>query len=616
MATFLSAPSGAGSRANQSERRFADRLAQFLEDDYFCWYDVPVGPQHQHPDFLILNPRRGILILEVKDWKLDQIREVSPTSFTMDFGAGLKVKANPLEQARHYAHAVTRVLERDQQLLNGPESPHVGRLCFPYGYGVVLASITRRQLESRFESLDELERVLPGRLIICKDEMTESVDAEEFQKRLWDMFTVRFPALLTQPQVDRIRWHLFPEIRITQGTLSLGRSVGGGDPALDALHVMDLHQEAVARGLGDGHRVIHGVAGSGKTLILAYRAQYLARALNKPILVLVFNKALASWLQQQMVEKDLTDRVTVRNFHAWCYDLLSLFHVPKPEDGPDFPGRMVDAVIRAVDRGQIPRAQYGALLIDEGHDFEPDWLKLAVQMLDPESNSFLLLYDDAQSIYGKRKSAGFSFRSLGISASGRTRILKRNYRNTVEILNCAREFARDVLEAVDADDDSIPSLIPESGERKGPQPKFCELASLRQEAQLIATEVKRLHDRGTQWREIGVFYPVKFVGETIMESLAAAAIPVEWLKDAKAKQFNPMADSVKLMTAQSSKGLQYRAVIVAGAGYLPYRSDSELEDSKVMYVALTRATHELIVTTSKSSRISERLKALCAPLAA
>jgi hypothetical protein len=28
-----------------------------------------------------------------------------------------------------------------------------------------------------------------------------------------------------------------------------------------------------------------------------------------------------------------------------------------------------------VDRGQIPRGQYGAVLIDEGHDFSPDWRK-------------------------------------------------------------------------------------------------------------------------------------------------------------------------------------------------------------------------------------------------
>ena len=42
---------------------------------------------------------------------------------------------------------------------------------------------------------------------------------------------------------------------------------------------MDLQQEQLARSMGEGHRVIHGVAGSGKTMILGYRAQYLAQAL-------------------------------------------------------------------------------------------------------------------------------------------------------------------------------------------------------------------------------------------------------------------------------------------------------------------------------------------------
>jgi hypothetical protein len=39
--------------------------------------------------------------------------------------------------------------------------------------------------------------------------------------------------------------------------------------------IMDMEQEKLARNMGDGHRIIHGVAGSGKTLILAYRAMYL-----------------------------------------------------------------------------------------------------------------------------------------------------------------------------------------------------------------------------------------------------------------------------------------------------------------------------------------------------
>lgn len=611
MATFLSSPKNAATRATPGERRVAERLEQFLEDDYLCWYDVPVGPQHQHPDFVVLHPGRGILVLEVKDWKIDQIREVNPKSFTMDFGRGHETKVNPVEQARAYAHVVADILKRDRQLLHSPDSPYAGHLCFPWGYGVILTNITRNQFESQ-----ELHNVLPQHLVICKDEMTNSADPEHFQKRLWDMFNVQFRSKLTLPQIDRIRALLFPEIRIQQPSLPLGSTEPtlGVCAADDLLQVMDLQQEAIARGLGEGHRVIHGVAGSGKTLILAYRCQHLAKMPGKPILVLVYNKALASWLNQQMAEKGISDRVAVRNFHAWCHDQLRLYHVPVPPGGPGFYERMVEVLIKAVDRGQIPRAQYGALLIDEGHDFEADWLKLVVQMLDPETNSLLLLYDDAQSIYGQRRSSTFSFRSVGISASGRTKILKRNYRNTDEILECAREFAKDILESKDADDDNVPSLMPESGGRKGSTPRFGQFQSSEAEAKNIAQQLLRLHRAGTPWRDMGVFYTAPFVGQAVKDELDSASIPVDWLKDSVSKQFNPRLDSVKLMTAHSSKGLQYRVVIVAGVGFLPYRA--ERDDTKVMYVALTRATHELIVTTSKTSAFSERLKALCDPLAA
>jgi len=67
----------------------------------------------------------------------------------------------------------------------------------------------------------------------------------------------------------------------------------------DKLDAEDLQQEQLARSLGDGHRVIHGVAGSGKTMILGYRAEYLAKMSqstgtpsSKPILILCFNEPL------------------------------------------------------------------------------------------------------------------------------------------------------------------------------------------------------------------------------------------------------------------------------------------------------------------------------------
>ena len=515
----------------------------------------------------------------------------------------LKTVSNPLEQARQYAQAVVRILQGDPLLVNPEGHQYMGGLKFPYGYGVVLTHITRLQFEK-----SGMGEVLPPNRVICRDEMTESAEAEEFQQRLWQMFSVQFQSLLTLPEIERIRWLLFPEIRIHQQGLGFGEASDGPAPAPDALKVMDLAQEAIARGLGEGHRVIHGVAGSGKTLILAYRCQFLARTLAKPILVLVFNKALAAWLQFQMASRGLADKVSVRHFHGWCMDQLRHYHVPSPPQGPDFVANLVGAVIRGVDRQQIPRAQYGAVMIDEGHDFEPDWLRLVVQMLDPESNSLLLLYDDAQSIY-QSKAERFTFRSVGISAVGRTKILKRNYRNTDEILACASAFARELLQEVNTDEDSVPLVMPEPGGRKGPKPVFHELRNMQEEAESIARDIQQRRKAGAALSDIGVFYTAPFVGTAVAESLERAGIAFEWLKDAKSKQWQPGHDSVKLMTMHSSKGLQYPVCIIAGAGCLPYLSKED--DARLMYVAMTRATHELVITGSRRSVFTERLREIC-----
>ncbi len=161
---------------------------------------------------------------------------------------------------------------------------------------MVLTHITRRQFEQT-----DLGEVLPEHQVICRDEMTESVDAEAFQTRLWDMFNVQFGQQpLSLAQIDRIRWHLFPKVRINANASLLPED--DRDDALmpDIIKVMDMQQEQLARSHGEGSRVIHGVAGSGKTLILGYRCQHLARVLHKPILVLCYNITLAVRLREMM----------------------------------------------------------------------------------------------------------------------------------------------------------------------------------------------------------------------------------------------------------------------------------------------------------------------------
>lgn len=123
---------------------------------------------------------------------------------------------------------------------------------------------------------------------------------------------------------------------------------------------------------------------------------------------------------------------------------------------------MVEGVIRAVDRRQIPSGQYRTILIDEGHDFAPQWLRLVTQIVGPATNSLLLLYDDAQSIYERQRSRQFSFKSLGIQAQGRTTIPKINDRNTRQILQMASLIAAELLSPDDKDEGGIALVQPVS----------------------------------------------------------------------------------------------------------------------------------------------------------
>jgi hypothetical protein len=588
------------------ERRFAQRLEGLLEADYLCWYDVPIGAKNQYPDFIVLHPRRGLLILEVKDWRRDSIQKIDPIAVTLLTNQGAKRTANPLLQARQYAFAVKNALECDPQLLAPEEHPFAGKLVCPYGYGVVLSEITRKQFDAT-----ELGEVLPAHLVICKDEMTESADAEQLQERLWAMFNVQFSHILTLPQIDRIRWHMFPELRISQGSLFAPDEEGPQNGAVGnrLLRVMDLQQEQLARSLGEGHRVIHGVAGSGKTLILGYRCEQLAKTTSAPILVLCFNIALAAKLEQTMAARGLAERVVVRNFHRWCLDQLTLYHVPKPASGNDFYQRLVMQVQQAVERGQIPRGQYGAVIIDEGHDFEADWLTLIAQMVDPESNSLLLLYDDAQSIYGKKRPAGFSFKRLGIQAQGRTTILRVNYRNTDDIQRCAYTFANEILTPAAADDDGVPLIKPEMAGRRGPYPQLVRFSSLKAEAEHIAQQLAGRHARGMPWNQMAVLYGARFVAEELTAALATQGVPFKWLKDRAAKQYDPLSDEVAVMTLHSSKGLEFPVVAIAGLGLKSYVAADVTEEARLLYVGMTRATDELLLTASRDSALVEKLLA-------
>ncbi|TCS68989.1 UvrD-like helicase family protein [Sulfuritortus calidifontis] len=604
MATLI--PSiGSARFDSRGELRLAERLKDFLEDNTLVWHNLPVGPFGRHPDFVVLNPQQGLVVLEVKDWRLDTLQQADKHQVTLLMPQGEVRLENPFEQVRNYMFNVVNTLRRDP-LLVFEQGRFKGKPVLPFGYGVVFTNITRRQYQAT-----DLDEVFPPERCVFRDEMTEGSDPDRFREQLWKMVSPRLGPALSVPQLDRIRALLFPEVRVRQIALPFDEAEPAPSPLADRiLDVMDLQQELLARNLGEGHRIVRGVAGSGKTLILAFRAEHLARLASRPVLVLCYANGIAGRLENAMQDRGVEDKVIVSTFHSWCWNMLRTYDIPAPSerDIPDYGERLaagVQAVIDAVQRGLIPGGQYDAVLIDEAHDFEPQWLALAAKMVNPDTKSLLIVYDDAQAIYKGR--ARPVWRQLGIEASGRTTVLKVNYRNTSQILRFACKLAADVLGApgLCADNEEA-ILLPEDAGRQGLEPEVRQCVNFETEAHAIAEWLLNRHAAGYQWGQMAVLYPEHEIGRRFEKILDKHGIPPDVAKRNR-NRVQANLDAVRLLSMHTAKGLEFPCVAIGGLGAM---ASEDLEDDiRLTYVAITRATHEVFLTYSHMTPLVERLLA-------
>jgi hypothetical protein len=602
MATLI--PSLGSARFDSGgEHRLAERLKDFLEENAVVWHNLPVGPRGRHPDFIIVHPANGLLVLEVKDWHLDKIALANKTKVELQTSSGIVRKSNPLEQARKYTLEVVHTLQRDRQLVFPAGHSFKGQPILPFGFGVVFTNITRKQFDQ-----NHFKDVFTEHLCVFKDEMTKGTDPEEFRSRLWRMVHPRFREPLSMPQFNRLRALLFPEIRTQQIALPLDEAVVP-DPSDRTLEVMDMHQEQIARSLGAGHRIIRGVAGSGKTLILAFRAEYLARAATKPVLILCFANGIAGRLEDAMQKRGV-EGVRVLTFHSWCSRMLRTYGIPVPSEReyPDDEKRLdakVSEVVKAVDQGHIPTGQYDAVLIDEARDFKPQWLALAVKMVNPRTKALMVVYDDIQAIYKGRERPVWS--QLGIEAKGGTTVLKVNYRNTAQILAYARRFASDVIGAPGTTaDDEHAILLPEDAGRQGPEPELRQCVSIDAEAHCVAEWFLGRKKAGYEWPQMACLYPEHWIGERVAQVLAKHEVPIDMAKNNR-NRVSTKRVAVRFLSMHTAKGLEFPCVAIAGLGLLGRHGEAVEECVRLTYVGVTRATHEALLTYSSESALVQRL---------
>lgn len=556
-------PPSLPTRATVGERRLYNSL-QKLPDDCIVYHETMIGSRM--PDYIVIMPKLGVLVLEVKDYLRTTIVEGNVNGWKL---TGDKLVTFPLQQARNYAFSIQNKLESVPVLRNRV----TGRLNIPYGYGVAMTKINRY-------TADELD--LYGgsdrNLWLFSDELDS-----DLYDYLSDMFTVNFRQnSLSEEEITAIRGLLFPEVMIT-------KYVEGDLLDLDNLVAMDLHQESLARHLGDGHRLLRGVAGSGKTLILLARARLL-RKYNDDwrILVLVTSSTVARFISEQLQD----DQIEVHTFYDW---LRSEYSVQDDTTIAQLLGS--------------DKSKYQAILIDEGQDFTGDWLRLAVDRLDEETGSFLLVEDPVQDIYRKGTSLA---KEIGLDFRGRSKVLRINYRNPKEIIKLAWSFHEEFCQ----EDEN--ELIPYPGNREGGRVimrNYHDLASeLEQVSKMICYFVE---EKGYNYDDVAVIYRAKRcrglqVDKMTLEALAKRRIPfypVSLSARHKKNYLKIKQNAVSVMNIDDSKGLDFPIVIIIDAGNIPYpaKGQDKTQDAIRMYVAMTRASERLIITHNTDSEFTNWL---------
>lgn len=234
---------------------------------------------------------------------------------------------------------------------------------------------------------------------------------------------------------------------------------------------------------------------------------------------------------------------------------------------------------------ELAGKQRAYLFVDESQDMNAVGLKILKGFA---SRGLILAGDPRQTIYGH----GSPYLRAGIKISGRTRILRVNFRNTCQVHELAQRFAaRGGGPHEPGENVAYPF-------RMGPPP---ELFTSRHGRALTATLVQRARlctERlGYDPENIAVLTPYYKVLTSLDQALQEAGYSTANVHD---EDFDFHTEGcIRLSTLHSAKGLDFPVVLL----YLPYLfvpeyMDPALEERRLrnlIYVAMTRAMDDLAV---------------------
>jgi hypothetical protein len=587
--------------------------------DFMVFYNPDA--EDREPDFLLYHDSVGIVVLEVKDWVMDQVLSADPLNFRLETCGNQETRTNPLRQAREHQNAVMHKIKKDHRLLS-TDPLHRGHAKIPMDHGVVFTNINRQEFvdaglcdvipEDKAFFFDDLAPTSPL--------LTSTPPGSAFAADLARRFPPLFPCCLTGQEKKWLGGVLWPQAQVR-----LPRREGGTaehQAECERLRTLDHNQEAIALRLDGGHRLITGPSGSGKTLVLAHKAAHLLKydPAVKRVLFVCYNMTLVRYIRRLLAQMGTplgTSGVEVVHFFELCSNLLG---EPVEYEGPkqDYYDTVVALTLDRLTAGAAsddapPR--YDAILVDEGQDFSDDMVRVIVALLNPQTNNLTIALDESQNIYRRRTSPWID---LGVQVRGRTTALRATYRNTREITAFAAKFV------ADAPADGAPARAGQLAldnvyAPSGPEPELRRHKTFADALASLGPQIRKLQDEcGYPLSEFAVLYPMRtFHGATdidlplsIQAALDSAGMLWRWAsKDSRSKtDYDIAADSVTISTVHSVKGLDFVCVFLVGFDFLePSAHWSEEQTASLAYVAVTRARTRLYVPYVQEGWVIRRM---------
>lgn len=393
---------------NKGQRQVWNALKRCLgSDEGEAYYGFPIFSTQwrgrKEPDFLLVHRRYGIWVFESKGCFIGNVKQIQGHEWVMhDWYSDTMC---PLSQLDAQFWEVKRLIESD---------PAIKALRIPTEFRLLLPLIKRQEwCDSGFSKLPTTE----GAVLLEEDLEPSALRAE-----LAKANTTHTPTL-TDAQWRRV-------LAVFRGTANLTSDAAHNAASLatglgqivhtvqSRMRVLDEKQSRVAQEVPEGPQRIRGLAGCGKTVLLAKRiAQIHAQHPEWDIAFVFFSRSLYQQVKElvrasykRLVDEEPNwDKLHV--WHAWgsktepgfysevakrwgCV-ALNLEQAKHAAKGNESPFEAACSKLEAQSKGATQILD--AVVIDEGQDLPPAFYRIAYRALR-EPKRLYWAYDEAQGI--------------------------------------------------------------------------------------------------------------------------------------------------------------------------------------------------------------------------